>query len=165
MKFILILLAGCLLVSCRTSMPSDIFFNTISTKDIPSMSEKSISYRISYLNTDCIRCGTISEPLFDYNIKYDTLSHYKVVVIGYVGITRLVISSLHSPRELYSKHGDEHWNDIPWEECSLPKKILKKIRNDFLIRTKYSKYLFNKSELNDELPIKGISTQYCYRLY
>jgi len=184
MKYITILLASCLLVSCRTSMTSEMFFNTTSTKDIPDVSEKAISYRTSYLDTDCEECGTISEPLFDYNIKYDTLSHYKVVVIGYVvfgkdnyqenqyeridsvGITRLVIDNkLHHSRELYGKKGDEHWNDIPWEECSLPKKILKKIRNDFLIRTKYLKYLFNKSKLVDELPIKGITTQYLYRLY
>ena len=183
MKLILIYWACCLLMSCGALLTSEEFFNTISTKDIPDVSVKSISYRTGYVDSECIKCGIISEPLFDYSIKYDTLSHYEVIVIGYVvfgkknyqenqyegidsvGITRLIVSSLHSQRKLYGKNGDEIRNNILWKECPLPKIILKKIKKDFLIRMKYKRFLFNKSVFNDEMQIKGYTTQYRYCLY
>ena len=131
-------------MGCGTTMSHEKFFCTISTKDISDVPEQTISYKTDYIDYHIPEAGTISDPLFDYNIKYDTLSHYRVTVFGYVvfgesnqegqyeridsvGITRLVIDKVGGPRELYSKKRDEHWNDIPWEECSLPKKILKKI--------------------------------------
>ena len=177
MKYLLFFLAGCLLMGCGTTMSHKKFFSTISTKDIPDVPEQSISYKTNSIDYHVPEAGTISDPLFNYNIKYDTLSHYKVTVMGYVifgknvqttpyeridsvGITRLVIDRQNAPRELYSKNGDEHWNDIPWEDCSLPKKILKKIRKDFLIRMKYKRYVINRSDT-----LKGITAGYGYRLY
>ena len=177
MKYLLILLAGCLLMGCGTTLSHEKFFCTRSTKEISDVPEQTISYKTDYIDYHFPEAGTISDPLFDYNIKYDTLSHYRVVVFGYVvfgksnqesqyeridsvGITRLVIDKKGGARELYSKKWDEHWNDIPWEKCSLSKKILRKIRKDFLIRMKYKRYVINRSDT-----IKGITTGYEYRLY
>ena len=164
-------------MGCGSTMSHEKFFCTISTKDIPDVPEQTISYTTDVIDYHFPEAGTISNPLFEYDIKYDTLSHYRVTVLGYVGfgesshkgqyeridsvgITRLVIDKKGGPRELYSKKRDEHWNDIPWEKCSLPKKILKKIRKDFLTRMKYKRYVINTSDT-----IKGITTSYGYRLY
>ena len=175
-------LASCLLMGCSTLMPQEKFFCTISTKDIPDVPEKTISYKTDYIDYHFPEAGTISDPLFDYDIKYDTLSHYRVTVLGYVifgkeanqnnqyeridsvGITRLVIDKIGAPRELLGIKGDKRWNNNKnWEECSLPKKILKKIRNDFFIRMKYKRFVFNQSDQTE--PINGSTTGYGYRLY
>ncbi|MCR4836291.1 MAG: hypothetical protein K5899_07915 [Bacteroidaceae bacterium] len=180
MKYLFILLAGCLLMGCSTLMPQEKFFCTISTKDIPDVPENTISYKTDYLDYHVVEAGTISSPLFDYDIKYDTLSHYRVSVMGYVvfgrdanntnqheridsvGITHLVIDKIGAPRELFGKKGDERWNKRNWEECYLPNKILKKIRKDFFIRMKYQRYVFN---YNITEPIKAITAGYGYRSY
>ncbi len=181
MKPLIIVWACCMLMNCSSLMPSEKFFCTTSTNRIPDVTIETITYRTRSSDEGCIECGTISEPLFDYNIKYDTLSHYKVVVLGYVvfgkennykyqyeridsvGIIRLVIDREHFPRELYGKKGDDDWSNKRWEECPLPNKIVNLIKKDFLKRMKYKRFFFNKSVLKQ--PIKGVTTQHLYRLY
>ena len=180
MRKLLFLLTCSMFMECCTIMPNEEFFCTISTKDIPDVSVKTLSFSTDYIDYHFPECGTVSYPLFDYDIKYDTLSHYRVVVLGSVvfgeedntenvfeildsvKITRLVVDRLHSPRELYGKNGDDEWISKNWEECPLPNKILKKIRKDFLIRMKYKRYFLNKS---DNSPAKRLTTSYPYRLY
>ena len=158
-------------------MPSEKFFGTISTRDIPDVSLDSVPFSTGYIEGSCVSCGTISYPLFDDDIKYDTASHYRVIVLGKlvfekdnyqkgeykrvdsVGIYRLVIDRLHSPRESYSDLNHKWSHDKPWKECPLPKRILKKIRNDFLKRKKYTRYTFKEVDAN------SVSESYCYRLY
>lgn len=176
MKKLLIISIYLLLVSCRTLMLSEQFFVTVSTKDVTNVPIDSISFRTSYIEDDCVSCGTVSEPLFDCDIKYDTLSHYTVIVMGKIvfdnncqngqyrkvdsiEINRLVIDRQHFPREIYSDLDHKWSRNTQWEECPLPKNILKKIRNDFLKRKKYIRYNFNG------LDVKSVSESYCYRLY
>lgn len=160
-------------------MPNEKFFCTVSTKDIPDMSLENIQFKTFSLDTHFPESGTCSDPLFYHNIKYDTLSHYRVVVLGSVEfrqqdtndyeyeiidsvrISRLVVFSSHHPRELYGKKGDDGWSTNKWVECPLPNEILEKIRDDFLIRMKYQRYRLKKYEDN---PVTGISTGYDYRL-
>ena len=136
-------------MGCSTLMPQEKFFCTISTKDIPDVPENTISYKTDYLDYHVVEAGTISSPLFDYDIKYDTLSHYRVSVMGYVvfgrdanntnqheridsvGITHLVIDKI----------GTKFWNS----SCM-----------------KYQRYVFN---YNITEPIKAITAGYGYRLY
>ena len=183
MRCFLFLLICCMLNGCSTLMPCEKFFCTVSTKDIPDVSISNISFITGYIHDDCKKCGTISDPLFDFNIKYDTLSHYRVLVLGYVvfgnemnhknqyetidsvGIKRLVIMRMHSQQELYGKKEDCNWSNRNWNECPLPKRILKEIRDDFLKRMKYRRYIYNKSVLDDSLSINGYTTQYYYSLY
>ncbi|SEV98571.1 hypothetical protein SAMN04487850_1111 [Prevotella aff. ruminicola Tc2-24] len=177
MKQLLILLTCCLLVSCGTSMSCEKFFGTVSTKDIPDVSLDSVSFRTSYIEGDCVSCGTISEPLFDCDIKYDTLSHYSVIVLGKVvfekdscqkedykrvyavEINNLVVQKQHFPREFYSDSNHKWRHNTPWKRCPLPKKVLEKIRNDFLKRKKYVRYTFKEADAS------SVSESYCYRLY
>lgn len=177
MSKLLILLTGFLLVNCSTSMPSEKFFGTVSTRDIPNVSLDLVPFRTGYIEGSCVSCGTISEPLFDDDIKYDTASHYRVIVLGKlvfekgnyqkgeykrvdsVGIYGLVIDRLHSPREFYSDLNYQWGNDRAWEKCPLPKKVLKKIRNNFLKRKKYIRYTFK------EIDASSVPESYCYRLY
>jgi len=182
MKHILFLLAISLQISCATSMSSDKFFCSVSTKDIPDVRESSILYKHINYFADSIICGTVAEPLFDFNIKFDTLSRYKVTVVGdiifkqmnyslgqyrcvdSVRITRLIIDRLNCQREFYSNLAirnkyDEQIAYKKWQECTLPKRILKRIRNDFLKRKKYVKYTINENEA------RGVTVLYSYRLY
>ena len=176
MKKLLIIATYLLLFSCGTLIPSEQFFVTVSTKDVANVSLDSVSFRTSYIEDDCVSCGTVSEPLFDCDIKYDTLSHYMVIVMGKIvfnnicqngqykyiysiEINRLVIDRQHFPREFYSDLGHKWSRNTSWEECPLPKNILKKIRNDFLKRKKYIRYNFK------DLDVKSVSESYCYRLY
>ena len=176
MKKLLIITTYLLLVSCGTLMPSEKFFVTVSTKDIDIMSLDSVSFSTCYIEGNCVSCGTVSEPLFACDIKYDTLSHYTVIVMGknvfdnnyqngqyrYVDsieINRLVIDRQHFPREFYSDLGHKWSHNTSWKECPLPKSILKKIRNDFLKRKKYIRYNLKN------LDVKSVSESYCYRLY
>ena len=58
--------------------------------------------------------------------------------------------------------GDKYDEQIAykkWQECTLPKRILKRIRNDFLKRKKYVKYTINENEA------RGVTVLYSYRLY
>lgn len=180
MKHIMFFLACSLFMSCSTIMPNEKFFCTVSTKDIPDLSVENIQFKTFPMDTHFPEYGTVSYPLFDYDIKFDTLSHYTVVVLGSVAfreqnnndyeyeiidsvsISRLVVDRSQHPRELYGKKGDDGWITKNWKECSLPNKILKKIKKDFLIRMKYQRYSLKKS---DDLPIKGLTTSYVYRLY
>ena len=177
MNKLLIILTCFLLVSCSTLMSSEKFFGTVSTKEIPNVSIDSVPFITSYIEGSCVSCGTISEPLFDYDIKYDTLSHYKVIVQGEiifekdnhqknqykrvdsVRINRLVIDRLHFQREFYSDMNHKWGHNTLWKECPLPKKILREIRNDFLKRKKYIRYFFK------DVDVSSVSESYCYHLY
>ena len=177
MNKLLFLLICILMVSCGTFMPNEKFFGYVRARDIPDVSLDFVSFRTSYIGGDCISCGTISEPLFDYNIKYDTLSHYRVIVLGKivfekdscqkgdykradsVGIHGLIVDRLYFPRVFYSDMSHKWNQNTPWKECPLPKKILKKIRKDFLMRKKYVRYAFEGEDVN------SVSESYCYRLY
>ena len=176
-----IILLCCLLASCNTQMPINEFFCIMSTKDVPDVSIDSIQFQRVYIDGSCIKCGTIENPLFCDNIKYDTLSRYRVVVVGNVffeqdddsqeeyekidsvGIESFIVIRPNSPREFYSNN--PNWSNKRWKECPLPKRVLEEIKKDFLKRMKYKRYRFNKSALGDMLPIKGYATQYEYRLY
>ena len=183
-KFFSFVITCCILMSCSHLMSSESFFSTISTEDIPDLAIGTIPFRKSFLDDDCPKCGTIEEPLYELHLKYDTLSCYRVIIIGRVvfgkknnyknqferidsvGIKRMVVSRRNFPRELYGSDQDSDWNNKRWEECPLPRKILKLIRKDFLVRMKYRRYLFNDSVLDDGiLPIKGYTTMYDYHLY
>ena len=158
MNKLLIILTCLLLVSCGTLMSNEKFFGTVSTKDISNVSIDSVSFRNSYIDGSCVSCGTILEPLFDYDIKYDTLSHYKVIVLGEI-IFEKDNDKLHSQREFYSDTNHKWSRDKLWKECPLPKYILRKIRNDFLKRKKYTRYIFKDADAS------SVSESYCYYLY
>lgn len=173
MRKLLVLLTCFILLGCGTSISCKDFFSTVSTKDIPDISMDTVLFRTDYINGSC----TSYSPLFDYNIKYDTLSRYKVFVWGRiffgnnphyknqyksvdsVEINSLVIDRLNSPREFFSDMKHKWKNNTPWEQCPLPPKILKKIKNDFLKRMKYTRYVFKEEDEN------SVSESYLYILY
>lgn len=167
-------------MGCGTSMSCKKYFSTLSTKNIPNMNIDSIPFRTDYVDYHVPSGGTISTPVFDFDLKYDTLSRYRIHVLGRivfakdsnqpnqfksidsVGITRLVISRNNYPRESYTYNGRKWENDKSWKECPLPRKVLMKIREDFLIRMKYMRYVLNGEELER---IRGVTSGYFYRLY
>lgn len=181
MKYWIIFIICILLVSCRSGISSTNYFGTLSSKDIPDISLNAVPFKTNYLDDECVKCGTMSEPVFNYDIKYDTSSHYRVVVSGKViftkdtapnnqyamidsvGIDNLIIWKEHSVRERYSSqasdNNDSDWNKA-WEKCPIPSNILKKIRKDFFIRMKYRQYSFG-----NDMNINGITTSYLYLLY
>lgn len=156
----------------------------MSTKDIADVPIEAIKYtNPEFIDTHIAECGTLSQPLFDCNIKYDTMLHYKVLVIGYVrfgkdngckekhetidsvGITRVVIDRLYYPREMYGRINDVDWRNKRWRDCPLPKAVLKALKDDFFIRMKYRKYCLNHSLLNSEQLKDGTGVMLLYHLY
>jgi len=179
MKKIVVFLICCIIMSCGTTMSCKKYFSTLSTRNIPNMTIDSIPFHTDYVDYHFPSYGSISTPVFDYDFKYDTLSRYRIDILGRivfaknsnqpnifksidsVGITRLIISRPNYPRESYSYHGD--WqNDKSLKECSLPQKVLMKIREDFLIRMKYMIYILNEE---DSERIRTVTTGYGYQLY
>ena len=167
-------------MSCGTSMSCKKYFSTVSIKSIPNMNIDSIPFRTDYVDYHFPSYGTISTPVFEYDLKYDTLSRYRIDVLGIivfakdsnqpyqfksidsVGITRLIISRPNYPRESYTYYGKKWQSDKSWKECPLPRKLLMKIREDFLIRMKYMRYILNEE---DPERIRAVTTGYGYRLY
>lgn len=144
-----------------TLLSCEEYFCTVSSKDIPDMSLDSITFITSNIDSHFSECGTVSDPVFDYDIQYDTLSRYQVVVCGTiifgkdtnpgkqyervdsVGIRSLFIWNKNSKqREYYSC--EYHRSHKKWEDCPLPPYILTQIKNDFLIRMKYTRYSLGK---------------------
>lgn len=180
MKKIVFFLICSIIMSCGTSMSCKKYFSTVSTKNIPNMNIDSIPFHTDYVDYHFPSCGSISSPVFDYDLKYDTLSRYRIDVLGIivfdknsnqpnqfksidsVGITRLIISRPNYPRESYTYYGKKWQSDKSWKECPLPRKLLMKIREDFLIRMKYERYILNEE---DPERIRAVTTGYSYKLY
>ncbi len=176
--FLLIIVECCLMISCSTSITSEMFFGTTSTKYIPNISMDTLLYRTRYVDSHCISCGSISEPVYNLDIKYDTMSRYRVVIEGKIvfeerssndkfksidsiGITRMIVYKSQSQKEFYTNCTDCN-NSIQykeWKECTIPQKILKVLRKDFLLRMKCTRYSFK------DVDATRISVSHTYRLY
>ncbi len=176
-----------MLSSCGISMSSEEFFRTLSVKGIPDVSIDTVRYYTYFIEDDIPSLGKVSTPLLGYSIKYDTLARFKAVVIGAIffeksyheanqyekidsiRIDRLIVWNNGSLRECFSSVKVRTAKIVqdqckPLEECPLPKRVLKRIRNDFCIRMKHTRYIINRS-MNNNIIENGISVQHLYHLY
>ena len=184
MKELIMTVISCMLISCSTHMSSERYFCKLSTKQIKDVPLESFEYKTYYIDDDCISCGTFSEPQFELNLKYDTLSRYRVIACGNIffdesknadscekidsvelsyviirggsNVSPIRLSNNKNKSEMLGQQIEKNWNDNP-----LPSHVMKAIRNDFFTRMKYRKYKLNLNEIRTG----GISVSYIYQLY
>ena len=173
-----------MLISCSTHMSSERYFCKLSTKQIKDVPLESFEYKTYYIDDDCISCGTFSEPQFEFNLKYDTLSRYRVIACGNIffdesmnadscekidfvelsyvilrggsNVLPIRLSNNKNRSETFGQQIEKNWHDNP-----LPSHVMKTIRNDFFTRMKYRKYKFDLNEIRTG----GISVSCIYQLY
>lgn len=165
-----------LLGSCKSSISCNDYFSTVSVDEIKELSVQKFLYKTDYLDDDYREFGTYDNPQLAFNIEYDTLSHYRVILWGYVAlsdanqtdntqivdsiaITSMIVLRSHHMAERFSNNCTVNNNfDKPWKDCPLPMSVRNKIKNDFLIRMKYRKY-------NIKERVRRITVYYEYKLY
>lgn len=149
---ILLLFVSFLLVSCRTSNSCDAYFSPVPVDKIKEISSKDLKYKTKS------EYG-IDVPDIDCKIRYDTKSQYTVIVTGHIGlrdidqtknsqiadtitISDIIIKRKNHDFEFYSNKRKDSQNikNKPWKEFPLPKSVIEKIRENFLLRMKYSKF-------------------------
>lgn len=158
MKYrILLFLIGVLLVGCRTSNSCDAYFSPVPVDKIKEISSQDLKYEKMDVDYHFPELGYYEIPLTVCNIKYDTKSHFTVIVSGYavfrdtditnhfqivdsVSLSEIVVKKEQQKLELYSNKQNNDFNYRPWKECPLPKSVRERIREDFLIRMKYMKF-------------------------
>ena len=80
---ILFLFVGILLVSCRTSNSCDAYFSPVSVDKIKDISLQDVKYERMAVDYHLPELGYYDVPLIDFKFKYDTISHYDLIVNGY----------------------------------------------------------------------------------
>ncbi len=160
---ILFLFVGFLFVSCGTSNSCDAYFSPVSVDKIKDISLQDVKYERMDVDNHFPEWGDIEIPLIPCNIRYDTISHYNVIVTGYavlrdtgqmnksqivdsVSLSRIIVERKCCGGEFYSKEPRNGFNYKPWKECPLPKSVRNEIKEDFLILMKYIKYRIKTGE-------------------
>lgn len=153
------------------------YFSMNSIEDIPDVDETLLRFRTSFLDNHFDSAGTITIPVNKFDLCYDTLSHIRVIVSGKVkfqekcnltkgvaqidsvGINYIIIMQTEKSAKKYpfDFKGESYHSHI--SESGIPLDILEKIRYDFLVRMKYSKYVINYYDGKD------FNTSYIYPLY
>ena len=179
MKVLPISIFFLLLSSCSTGLRCKDYFGVRSASMISIISD-SLCYLTDSLD---LSMGVKLRPIMKYDYSFDTLSHYRVVACGNVIFHKsnideestsweakidsvtfdyIIVRKRDFPAEFYSYENktDAVLNMTPWNKRSLPDSILLKIREDFYVRMKYTKYIFN-----NDIRLNGISVTYPYELY
>ena len=178
-KFLLLIVNCILIIGCGSSIPYTQFFNKISVNEIERIVEDTLTFSTSYIDNMFYSLGTISEPNIHFDIKYDTLSRYTVIVGGNIffsntqgkNIADIKSDSIELSYVIVKKEGDKarryssktHHKSVidkPWKDCPIPSSIMEEIRKDFLIRMKYRRY---RAINNDSL--KGLTVMRQYQLF
>ncbi len=179
MKVLPISILLLLLYSCSTGLRCKDYFDVRSADMIPNISD-SLRYLTDSFD---LSVGMKFSPIMKYDYSFDTLSHYRVVACGKVffhqantdddsssweveidsiAFDYIIVRKRDSPAEFYSYENktDVGYNKTPWNKRSLPDSILLKIREDFYVRMKYTKYKFK-----NDFRLNGVSVNYPYELY
>ena len=80
---ILFLFVGFLFVSCGTSNSCDAYFSPVSVDKIKDISLQDVKYERMAVDYHLPELGYYDVPLIDFKFKYDTISHYDLIVNGY----------------------------------------------------------------------------------
>ncbi len=152
------------------------YFSTSPVDKIKELPMHNVLYKTEYVDYDYREFGTYDEPQIAYDIKYDTTSHFRVILWGYVdlnkvgqteisqivdsvSITDMIVMRRNHRAERFSKKNTVNNNfDKPWKGCPLPMSVRNEIKEDFLSRMKYRKYHIKENE-------RRITVYYEYKLY
>ena len=153
-----------LFVSCKSSISCNEYFTTVPASEIKDLSLDYDKYETHFFDYHFTDLGTYDVHQIICTIRFDTVSHYYVVVSGYVvlkdidqtintqivdsvKISQIAVKRKHHKLELFSsKLPDKYYNNKPWKDCPLPKSVRNKIKDDFLIRMKHRKYHLKTNE-------------------
>ena len=154
-------LIGFLFVSCGTSNSCDAYFSPVSVDKIKDISLQDIKYETMYVDPH-FPMGSYDIPLIPCNIRYNTKSHYTVIVTGCavlrnsgqtdnshivdsVSITMIAVKRPDHKLVSYSNK-PEVPKRKPLKECPIPVSVRDEIREDFLTRMKYMKFHLNTTQ-------------------
>jgi len=138
-----------------------------------------LTFKTSYIDNMFKSLGIILEPNIPFDIKYDTLSRYRVIIGGNIffsnnpigNLTDIECDSIELSYVIVKKEGEQakrfsnkeyHKSaiDKQWKDCPIPFSIMKEIRKDFFIRMKYQKYkAINRDSIN------GLTVMHQYSLF
>lgn len=136
------------------------FFTSISFNDIK---EISIPKEYKMIKEDYMLPDSpiIEEAMTDFSIRYNTAKKYKVIIYGDVmfhndgygfwdssrndsiKLKRLVITGEGIKNTVYDIK-----NPIDFKTCIIPSRILYSIRDDFFLKTKFTKFNFGRITFN-----------------
>ena len=178
-KFILLLINCFLIIGCGSPIPCTHYFTKKSAEEIEKIAEDTLTFKTSYIDNMFKSLGTILEPNIPFDIKYDTLSRYTIIVGGNIIFsdtqeghnTDIKCDSIELSYVIVKREGEKARRysnridyksviDKPWKEGPIPSTIMKEIRRDFFIRMKYRKYRVIN---NDSL--KGLTVMHQYQLF
>ena len=178
-KFILLLINCFLIIGCGSSIPCTQYFTKKSAEEIEKIAEDTLTFKTSYIDNIFKSLGIILEPNIPFDIKYDTLSRYRVIVGGNIffsnspieNLTDIRCDSIELSYVIVKKEGEQAKRfsnkeyrkssiDKQWKDCPIPFPIMEEIRKDFFIRMKYQRYkAINKS------CAKGLTVMHQYSLF
>lgn len=184
MKELITIVTCCMLTCCAPYMSSERYFCKLGTQQIKDVPLESLEYKTYHIDDDCISCGTFFEPQFEFHLKYDTLSRYRVMACGSIifgdreganpcekidsvelsylmirkgnNVPPICLSNIKSKSEMFGQQIKKNWYDNP-----LPSHVMRIIRDDFFKRMKYRKYKLSLYETKTN----GIRVSYIYQLY
>lgn len=178
-KFILLIVNCILIIGCASSILHTQYFSKVCVEEIEEIAENSLTFSTSYIDDTFKSLGIISEPNIHFDLKYDTVSRYTVIVGGNVffsntqeeNIADIRSDSIELSYVIVKKEGEKarrysgktHHKSVidkPWKDCPIPSSIMEEIRKDFLIRMKYRRY---RAINNDSL--KGLTVMRQYQLF
>ncbi len=176
---IIIILNCVLIIGCGSPIPCTHYFTQKSAEEIEKIAEDTLTFKTSYIDNMFKSLGIILEPNIPFDIKYDTLSRYTIIVGGNIIFsdtqeghnTDIKCDSIELSYVIVKREGEKARRysnridyksviDKPWKECPIPSTIMKEIRRDFFIRMKYRKYRVIN---NDSL--KGLTVMHQYQLF
>ncbi|RRC96909.1 hypothetical protein [Prevotella sp. OH937_COT-195] len=150
------------------------FFISVGINDIKENQMQELSYeRKQYVDYHVPSVGTISDPIIDFDVKYDTLKKYGVGMVGdvmfckddsgYWDTSRKDSIRLREVVILGIREGTvvryNSRNPIDFKKCGIPYEVLSSIREDFFFRMKYTKFDLVKTKSN------GYTYSHYYVLY
>lgn len=178
MKYI-ILVFGLIFVTCCKSNndieSNDSFFETYSFKLNKDILPDSISFEEDYLDYHFPELGTIKKTKTSWNVKYDTVSHYVVILKGClnfkenkykyetediksISLTHLSIWKLSNQRKKWECTKD---SDIILGRLPIPKNYLDMMKRDFLFVNRNTIINVNKNDrTSNSFPLTRV-----YKLY
>lgn len=173
MKKIFVVLIVIFFVGCKsqfTAIGENRLLGTYFVNDIRDLTTDSLSYRKDYAVDRFTDLGTIYTPIYNLNMKYDTLSHYHVILNGFVNFEKKKNKARYTTNDIKSvtlrsisvwrlSEPRKNWkltkdNDISPQSCSIPYDSLLAIKDAFLFVNKHLIVDIKKDVVvNDSYPI------------
>ncbi len=180
MKKFFIVIIAIFLIGCKTqftAISKNRLFGTFYQKDIRDLTTDSLAYRNDYAVDRFTDLGTISTPIYNLDMKYDTLYHYHIILNGFINFKKKKNIARYTTNDIKSvtlrsisvwklSEPRKNWKltkdiDISPQNCPIPYDSLLAIKDAFLFVNKHLIVDIKKDlVVNDSYPIARL-----YKLY